>query len=221
MRSEPASFDINELAAAAGVTTRTIRYYVQQGLLPSSETRGPGARYDRAHLDRLVLIKRLQAQHLPLAEIRKRLEGLTAQQLRDSLEAVPESRKSSASEYVRQLLAGSQPLLASKKRVASPAPPEEQHAAPAFGVAHPAPPVVQEPPPTASVEAPRHPPLARVARSAPEPLDPAPSVGRSTWERHAFTPDVELHLRRPLSREHNRLVERLLEFARHLFSEEV
>ena len=46
----------------------------------------------------------------------------------------------------------------------------------------------------------------------------APS--RSQWERVALAPDVELHVRRPLSREQNRRVERLLEEARRIFEEE-
>ena len=65
-------WDLNELADAAGVTPRTVRYYVQQGLLPAPAARGPGAHYERDHLDRLRLIKRLQRQHYPLAEIRRR-----------------------------------------------------------------------------------------------------------------------------------------------------
>ncbi|MDQ3997904.1 MAG: hypothetical protein M3303_12910, partial [Gemmatimonadota bacterium] len=53
---------------------------------------------------------------------------------------------------------------------------------------------------------------------------PAPSPQsrstRSTWEHISLAPDVELHVRRPLSREQNRQVERLLEAARDLFAEE-
>ena len=43
---------------------------------------------------------------------------------------------------------------------------------------------------------------------------------RSTWERFGLARDVELHVRRPLSREQNRRVERLLGEARRIFSEE-
>ena len=46
---------------------------------------------------------------------------------------------------------------------------------------------------------------------------PAASLGeRSQWERIAITTDIELHVRRPLTRTDNRLVERLLAFARQL-----
>ena len=43
---------------------------------------------------------------------------------------------------------------------------------------------------------------------------------RSQWERFALAPDVELHIRRPVSREDNRKIERLLEAAREIFNEE-
>src|ERR671916_1871922 len=89
MPAELESFDLTELSSAAGVTPRTIRYYVQQGLLPSPGTRGPGTRYERAHLDRLQLIRRLQRLHLPLAEIRRRLEALDDDGVREALEASP------------------------------------------------------------------------------------------------------------------------------------
>src|SRR4051795_5362409 len=66
--------DLTGLADRAGVSIRTVRYYLQQGLLPKPEARGPGAHYTAEHLDRLLLIKRLQREHLPLAEIRRVIE---------------------------------------------------------------------------------------------------------------------------------------------------
>src|ERR671913_1542688 len=69
-------YTLIDLARLADVTPRTVRYYVAQGLLPSPEAAGPATRYGEAHLARLRLIKRLQRDHLPLAEIRLRLERL-------------------------------------------------------------------------------------------------------------------------------------------------
>lgn len=43
---------------------------------------------------------------------------------------------------------------------------------------------------------------------------------RSQWERITLAPDVELHIRRPQSRDVNRRIERLLDAARGLFGEE-
>ncbi len=65
-----------ELAAAAGVSVRTVRYYIAEGLLPPPEGGGPRAAYTPDHLDRLRLIGRLKAAYLPLREIRRRLRGL-------------------------------------------------------------------------------------------------------------------------------------------------
>lgn len=62
---------IDDLARHAGVPTRTIRYYTQQGLLPSPKLKGRVGYYDGQHLDRLRLIKELQEKrYLPLGVIR-------------------------------------------------------------------------------------------------------------------------------------------------------
>ena len=49
--------ELAELADQAGVSIRTVRYYIQAGLLPRPEARGPGAHYTDEHLERLRLIK--------------------------------------------------------------------------------------------------------------------------------------------------------------------
>ena len=69
-------YGLADLARLADVTPRTVRYYVAQGLLPSPEAAGPATRYGEGHLARLRLIRRLQRDHLPLAEIRSRLERM-------------------------------------------------------------------------------------------------------------------------------------------------
>jgi len=38
-------YSLNELAALADVTPRTIRFYIEQGLLPAPATLGPKSRY--------------------------------------------------------------------------------------------------------------------------------------------------------------------------------
>ena len=72
---EEREYSIGELADEAGVSTRTIRYYVSEGLLPPPVGSGPNSRYTEAHRDRLAIIGRLKAQYLPLKEIRRRLIG--------------------------------------------------------------------------------------------------------------------------------------------------
>jgi DNA-binding transcriptional MerR regulator len=212
MPTDLETFDLSELAAAAGVTPRTIRYYVQQGLLPSPGTRGPGTRYDRAHFDRLQLIRRLQRQHLPLAEIRLRLEALDDPGVREALGAPPEQTTgSSALEYVRELLSRQ-----AARTVAEPAMPV---GAPTLHSSAPPPTEARRKSGFGAI-------FGRAIEPVPAPQAPPPPVTqqsrstRSTWDRIPLAPDVELHIRRPLSREQNRQVERLIEAARDLFAEE-
>jgi DNA-binding transcriptional MerR regulator len=44
-------------------------------------------------------------------------------------------------------------------------------------------------------------------------VDPHPATSRSTWERYRVTRDVEVHVRRPLSRTQNERLKLLLELA--------
>lgn len=53
---------IDELASLAETTTRTIRYYQQEGLLPPPERQGRVAWYGPAHLQRLRQIAKLRAR---------------------------------------------------------------------------------------------------------------------------------------------------------------
>jgi hypothetical protein len=54
---------------------RTIRYYVTRGLLPKAhDYEGGRARYGGTHLIRLLLIKKLQAEHHTLTRISSTLE---------------------------------------------------------------------------------------------------------------------------------------------------
>lgn len=112
-----ADFDINELCERAQVTPRTVHFYVQQGLLPPAGSPGPGARYGQGHVTRIRLIRLLQKQHLPLAEIARRTRGLSDEQV-DGLVAETKLRraesKGSALEYVRGVLAGAPPAIASR-----------------------------------------------------------------------------------------------------------
>ena len=73
---EPDELDLAALSKASRLSPRTIRYYIHQGLLPSPGKRGRGARYDRATLERIELIKLLQRDRWPLAHIQRRLSEL-------------------------------------------------------------------------------------------------------------------------------------------------
>lgn len=232
-------YTLADLARLADVTPRTIRYYVAQGLLPSPDVAGPATRYGEGHLARLRLIRRLQRDHLPLAEIRARLERLTDDEIAGALDAqgteAPPVAMSTAETlaYVRGLMtqAGVSPRF--YDRPAEPSSPEpsqvrpgEAVPAPASAPAFLAAPAIPVPPAAARA------PLARQASAPPEgrPLMAPPKVtppphrssagDRSTWERLVITPDVEIHVRRPLDRHANKRVDQLARIARDLFEDE-
>ncbi|MEZ0267469.1 MAG: MerR family transcriptional regulator [Phycisphaerae bacterium] len=66
---------IGELADAAGLTRRAVRFYVQQKLLPAPLGVGRGSHYDGAHLAQLRRVLELQRAGHSLEEIRHVLAG--------------------------------------------------------------------------------------------------------------------------------------------------
>ena len=202
---------LQDLADLAGVTPRTIRYYIAQGLLPSPGKAGPGATYTDGHLNRLRLVKRLQREHLPLAEIRSRLAALDDATVAGLVE-VPASEPpaDSAIDYIRGVLNGDSL-------------PEWALRNPTVAASSPSSPISpQVNPPSlnaVALEVPAY-RLAESSRSYTEPPAPTPTPDRSQWDRILLAPDVELHVRRPLGRRQHKRVERLIEIARELLEED-
>ena len=77
-----AGFTLANLARRAGVSPRTVRYYIQRGLLHAPEFRGPDTQYDESHLLQLQAIRALQDAYRPLDAIAAELQGKSAEQLR-------------------------------------------------------------------------------------------------------------------------------------------
>lgn len=63
-------YAIDELAELAGVSRRTVRYYVQEGLLPAPLGVGRGRHYDSLHLERLLKVRAWQDAGRSLDEVR-------------------------------------------------------------------------------------------------------------------------------------------------------
>jgi DNA-binding transcriptional MerR regulator len=63
-------YTVDELAFAAGVPSRTIRFYQFKGVLPRPARRGRVALYDDRHIKRLRLIGELQDRGLSLRAVR-------------------------------------------------------------------------------------------------------------------------------------------------------
>jgi DNA-binding transcriptional MerR regulator len=189
-------YSINELAKKAQVSVRTIRFYVNEGLLPSPETRGRYAVYTDEYLDRLELIRRLKDSFLPLKEIRATLSSLSWEEVKTSLadlrqldavtqgavkaENQKESAKrvgearSSAVEYIAELL--------SSTPVKRPLPPQ---------------PAIQVTP-----------------ERQPGKLETEPE----SWQRIQLGPGLELHIRRPTPAEDQYKIEEIIRITRKLFS---
>lgn len=69
---------IRELAAQAGTTTRTLRYYEAQGLLPTGRSANGYRVYDEHHVRLVREIRSLQAIGFSLQDVRPFVECLLA-----------------------------------------------------------------------------------------------------------------------------------------------
>jgi DNA-binding transcriptional MerR regulator len=83
---------ISELGGLARLTPRTIRYYLQQGLLPPPVFRGTATRYGKVHLLRLLGIQLLKQEGVRrLSELERRLDAAGEAQLLAAVAARPHS----------------------------------------------------------------------------------------------------------------------------------
>jgi DNA-binding transcriptional MerR regulator len=78
MSAEP-RLTIGELAAAAGMTVRNVRNHAARGLLPPPMLVARTGYYGRAHLERLKLIRVMQAEGFNLEAIGCLLGGTSAE----------------------------------------------------------------------------------------------------------------------------------------------
>jgi DNA-binding transcriptional MerR regulator len=69
------TFTLDQLCTLAAVPKRTVRYYIQIGLLHRPEGENRGARYLNSHLDALLRIKQLTEAGISLERIREVLSG--------------------------------------------------------------------------------------------------------------------------------------------------
>ncbi len=211
---------IQELARRANVTPRTIRYYVEQGILPPPE-RGRPAEYTEDHLRRLELVRRLKEQYLPLNEIRDTMQRLSLDEVERLLATSaeysppPESGAlSSAADYIASVLARSA-IREEMKRQTLYAPPPASPGMPAVTApasTRPAP-VPAAPPPESEAFS--------IAFQAPQEAGPAPSqspgpirsTAAGTWHRVLLAPGIELHYVATDNAAFNQKVARLIQAA--------
>jgi len=89
--SDATRYAIGELATLGGVSRRTVRYYVQEGLVPPPLGLGRGNHYTPEHLEQLLRVKALQESGHTLDDIRVSLaqqpRSRAAQPLGDDMPA--------------------------------------------------------------------------------------------------------------------------------------
>jgi DNA-binding transcriptional MerR regulator len=71
-------YNIETLAKLSGLTRRTIRYYVQRGLLKPPQGGGRGSYYTDEHLESLKKIQKWSEQGVPLIHMRDMIKGKTS-----------------------------------------------------------------------------------------------------------------------------------------------
>lgn len=146
---------------------RTIRYYLSEGLLsPAEEKQGTASVFTYQHLLQLLVIKKLQSEHLPIRKIRELVQGRSEKELERllGLEGGTAARNAALS-YLETLLmkpSAPQTHLPSLARAASP-------------------------PPTAPSN------YASAAQQSKTSAHVRSDVG--TWERLEIEPGLELHIR--------------------------
>lgn len=206
-----------ELTQAAGVSVRTVRYYIAEGLLPPADASGPRASYNQVHLDRLRLIDQLKANYLPLKEIRRRLSSLTDEEVHDLVTAQSDANRPDsptdqsrdrASDYIARLLSP-----APQQRRPAPAPAQPPRPAPRLSR------LAEDTQPALDLDAdlptpPAAPPLFApnegVQTSPPRP-DP------TSWRRVQLTDDAELLIRDDVYQRKRDRIDWLIDWAKKVF----
>jgi DNA-binding transcriptional MerR regulator len=168
---------------------RTVRYYLAEGLIsPAEEKQGTASIFGYLHLLQLLVVKSLQAEHLPIRKIRELVSGRSERELEKLLgksDVAGAGSKNEAMSYLEKLLIGStqasRPAQATRLRAPSP---------PASALPPPPPPL---PPAAPSQASPRVGYTSLLPGRATGPLPGATEGG--TWERFEVEPGLELHIR--------------------------
>jgi DNA-binding transcriptional MerR regulator len=96
---------------------RTVRYYLAEGLLtPAEDKQGTASVFGYLHLLQLLVVKKLQAEHLPIRKIRELVGGRTERELERLLGADEKRKeKNEAIDYLESLLTARAPAPSSPK----------------------------------------------------------------------------------------------------------
>lgn len=75
---EQKTFTLDEIAALAELPRRTVRYYIQSGLVDRPQGVGKGAYYTQHHVEQLLLVRKWQLAGLSLERIGELLKQQAA-----------------------------------------------------------------------------------------------------------------------------------------------
>lgn len=185
---------IGELSEAAGVSVRTIRYYLDEGLLPPPAVEGKYSTFDESYLERLEFIRRLKDAFLPLKEIRQQMLALSPEEIHRLLtenQFTERQDDGNAMEDRNDLRTISPASVPEKKRV------EKK---------------VQESLNEAEEYISRllQPRRALPISPAPQPRPPQPAPRSAAWQRIELAPGLELHLRQQDQDRYRGLIQQLI-----------
>ena len=66
---EPKTFTLDDISALTELPRRTVRYYIQSGLIDRPQGVGKGAYYTQSHVEQLLLVRKWQLAGLSLERI--------------------------------------------------------------------------------------------------------------------------------------------------------
>ncbi|MBF0231993.1 MAG: MerR family transcriptional regulator [Desulfamplus sp.] len=93
MKDEAKKFTIDEICALVEMNKRTVRYYIQKGLVDRPEGIGKGAFYSHNHLEQLLAIRKWKAAGLSLERIQDILSSEREGSIDEQLLPPPMSKK--------------------------------------------------------------------------------------------------------------------------------
>ncbi len=196
---------LEDLVNQSELTLRTLRFYIQEGLLPGPDSRGKNARYTEEHLERLEWIQRLKEHHRPLREIRLILNNMTPSEIKALLEGQDKMQ-----EYLSDFKGKGEDAV-SGSRVG-------QNALDYIRGVEGKGPKIQE-----IVDPKRY---LKDNLSNPASISPAKQENRSSssfehfpesWQRIDIGDGIELNLKMPIRSEDKARIDELITFARQLF----
>ena len=196
-------FTLEDLSTITGLTLRTLRFYMQEGILQGPDTHGKNARYSQKHLDQLEVIQRLKNLHVPLQEIRHLLNNITPQE-------ITRLRK-----YQEKL----QPTLNEDKSIYAMEPPTYKPGSSALNYIRSLEKkwnnyqVLSEP----NIDLSRNSPPAPASSAIPVNEQYLLFDIQETWSRITIEDGIELNVRQPKEFEEQEKIVKLVEYARDLF----